>query len=94
MITAATPGYWRNETTGVLRPVVLRYLKGHELRPSDCAALRAYIRQWITSPVWDLNPHGGHETLAGLRSRLDDLTSRQAIEAWLDDATELGLDPL
>jgi len=49
------------------------------------------------SPVWDANPHltdPDREWLAGLRSRVDSLTSRTAITAWLADADEGGIDPL
>jgi hypothetical protein len=32
--------------------------------------------------------------LARLRARIDDLTSREAISNWLDDAVAVGMDPL
>lgn len=30
-----TPGYWMGETSGVLRPVVVRYLNGERLNAAD-----------------------------------------------------------
>lgn len=82
------PRYWMDETSGVLRPAVEAYLSGGPLSDSHVAALRAYLRQWIMSPVW-----GGIEVVR-LRDRVEGLTSRQAIEAWLDSAIDAGIDPL
>lgn len=91
------PGYWINETSGVLRPAVEAYLAGDPLSDVEIAALRAYFRQWITSSVWDANPYVDVDTtawLAGLRAGIDGLTSRKAIEDWLDEAVAGGMDPL
>lgn len=82
------PGFWPNETTGLLRPAVMAYLAGESLSVEDIAALRAYLRQWIEAP-WGLSPG-----IVDLRRRVDALTSRQAIDAWLDDAIGEGIDPL
>jgi hypothetical protein len=79
------PGYWMHETSGVLRPAVEAYLNREPLSEADIAAMRAYLRQWIAGFF------GGAADLAG---RIDKLTSREAIEDWLDDATEIGIDPL
>lgn len=87
------PGYWMRETSGVLKPAVERYLRGESLLPSDIAVLRSYLRQWINSPVWDENPHGGAATLSSLRDLVDSLTSRKQIELWTERAVEMGLDP-
>jgi hypothetical protein len=83
---AAPPGFWPNETTGVLRPAVEAYLVGKDLDQAQCAALRAYLRQWMT-------PYTGQEVEA-LTDRVDTLTDRAAISRWLHDALELGIDPL
>lgn len=82
------PGYWLRETTGILRPVIERYLAGDSLSERDCATMRAYLRQWINAPVWR-GPEIEH-----LRDAIDGLTSRAAISAWLDAAEEIGIDPL
>lgn len=82
------PGYWRQETSGVLRPAIEDYLHGRALTPADIAALRAYLRQWIFSPVWL------GEEIGALREQIDGLTTREAIAAWLADVTALGIDPL
>jgi len=82
------PGYWMNETSGVLRPAVEAYLMHDEMTPGEIAAMRAYLRQWIMHPGW-LGP-GVEE----LRRGIDGLTSRQAIERWLDRALSENIDPL
>ena len=80
------PGYWMNETSGVLRPAVEAYLNNEPMSEGEIAAMRAYLRQWIAG-FFD----AGAADLAG---RVDKLTSREAVENWLDDATEIGIDPL
>jgi hypothetical protein len=82
------PGYWRNETSGVLRPAIVAYLEGDELAPAEIAAIRAYLRQWIMAPGWD------GPAVDELRRQVDELTSRQAIKAWLHHALNEGIDPL
>jgi hypothetical protein len=85
------------ETSGVLRPAIAAYLNGAPMTEADIAAMRAYLRQWIGAPVWDTNPHAGPEWrawLARMRARIDELTSREAIGAWLDDAIDNAIDPL
>lgn len=98
---SAAPGYWMYETTGVLRPAVEAYLKpserGCEMTPQQIATMRAYLRQWIMAGVWDMNPHAGaaeRAWLAAMRDRIEALNSRAAIERWLNDALEAGIDPL
>lgn len=91
------PGYWMAETTGVLRPAVEAYLTGAPLTEQQIAALRAYLRQWIMSPVWDRNPHtsaAAAAALAALRTAVEGLTSRDEIDVWVHAATASGLDPL
>jgi hypothetical protein len=83
-----TPHFWMYETTGVLRPAVEAYLKGEPLTPGQIAALRAYLRQWMTGR-W-----GPGEDIEALRAGIDGLTSRAALQAWLDRAMEAGIDPL
>ena len=83
------PRFWQYETTGVLRPVVEAYLNGKELDAAAVLVMRAYLRQWIQSPVW----HGGDE-LERLRTSLETIRNRRDISAWLYDALEEGLDPL
>lgn len=82
------PGYWKREVGNVLRPAIWAYLHGRPLRPGDTSAIRAYFRQWIDCPAWR------GPAIEGLRQRVDQLHTREAIAAWLDDAIEAGVDPL
>jgi hypothetical protein len=82
------PGFWMNEQSGVLAPVVKAYLKGDPLSLADVGTMRAYLRQWINAPVW----HG--EPIEGLRRQIDTIFSREDIDAWLEGALDEGIDPL
>jgi hypothetical protein len=90
-------GYWMYETSSVLRPAIEAYLGGGPLTLHHIATLRAYLRQWVRATIWDRNPHAGPTEkawLAGMRDDVDELTSREAIERWLDTALDHGIDPL
>lgn len=90
------PRFWRDETSGVLRPAVEAFLVGMPLTTLQVATLRAYLRQWIMSPVWDANPHNTADDRARLdqlRIRVETLKNRRAIENWIDDAGD-DYDPL
>jgi hypothetical protein len=85
------------ETSGRLWPAIAALVDGRELSAEDIAILRAYFRQWVCAAIWDENPHGGaayREWLAAMRKRVDEPTTRAAIEAWIDELTRGGMDPL
>jgi hypothetical protein len=81
-------GFWMDETTGVLRPVVEAYLRGEPMTPFQVAAMRAYLRQWIASPTYQ------GDDIDRLRRRVNGLLSREDISQWLDEAETEGIDPL
>lgn len=81
------PGYWQNETSGVLRPAIEAYLAGSDMTVDQIAAMRAYLRQWINAGAW----HG--DIVIELRDGVDGLTTRAAIGNWLTTALEAGIDP-
>ncbi len=85
----SAPGFWMDETSGVLRPAIEAYLHGDTMTAEQVAAMRAYLRQWIAAPHWR-----GADALAELRGGIDALTSRFAIADWLKRAERLGIDPL
>jgi hypothetical protein len=86
------PKYWMHETSGVLRPAIEGYLNRRPLTLFEVATIRAYLRQWIFSPVWD--GLGGDEELARLRRQIDGIRNRADIDRWIRDALEEGHDPL
>ena len=81
------PGYWMNETSGVLRPAVEAYLTGSAMTVEQIAAMRAYLRQWMQA---DWRGPG----VAKLRQAVDGIATRRDIKRWLDQALELWIDPL
>jgi hypothetical protein len=87
MMTTVAPGYWMNETSGVLRPVVERWLNGRPLTAPELATMRAYLRQWMAGD-WQ------GPAAADLRARVDLIRSNGALDRWLSDAADVGIDPL
>lgn len=82
------PGYWMDETSGVLRPAIAAYLEHDELTMAEIAALRAYFRQWVMAPAFR------GPDIEALRQAVDGLDSRSRIAEWLDQAIDAGIDPL
>lgn len=82
------PHFWRNETSGLLAPVVEKYLRGENMDSREIGTMRAYLRQWIMSPVWK-----GPE-ISGLRDMIESLNSKAQIDRWLLRAMDAGIDPL
>jgi hypothetical protein len=80
------PGYWMNEVSGLLEPVVRKYLNNQDLNQTEVALMRAYLRQWVNAT--------GFVDVADLRARVDSLTTTDAIREWLADAYDTGIDPL
>lgn len=81
------PGYWQNETSGVLAPVVRAYLCGDHLTARDVAVMRAYLRQWMEGP-WQ------GPLVDELRHKIDEILDRDGIARWLMLAAEAEIDPL
>jgi hypothetical protein len=49
--------------------------------------LRAYIRQWIAAPEWE------GPIIDALRTKVDELHSREAIDRWVEIAIGEMIDP-
>ena len=76
-----------NETSGVLKPAVMAYLDGGPMTDEQIAVMRAYLRIWMDGP-W-IGPDIGR-----LRASIDFITTRAALEEWLDLALDSAIDPL
>jgi hypothetical protein len=90
------PKYWIFERRE-LREAVRAYRAGKVLTVRDVALMRAYLRQWVNSPVWEMNPHetdGGRQWLAELRERVQAIASRGDIAQALSIMTARRMDPL
>jgi hypothetical protein len=89
------PKYWMHEVGGKLGPAVERYLGGDPLEPDDVNLIRAYLRQWIDSPVWEDGVEGEtRNALDDLRSKVREIRNSPAVDQWLEYALDLGIDPL
>jgi hypothetical protein len=91
------PKYWRHEQSGILEPVITRYLEVKPLDAVDIGIMRAYLRQWFNSPVWDMNPHNcqkNAQELETLRRRVHSISTNDDIKSVLKYALHLGIDPL
>lgn len=84
----SVPGYWMNETSGVLAPVVEKYLAGEELRGLEVGVMRVYLRQWVNTPAF-LGPD-----VAELRRDVERIASTADVHDWLNRAMDAGIDPL
>jgi hypothetical protein len=91
------PKYWPCETSGLLKPAVEAYLHGKPLSDDHVRVLRAYLKQWVDSPVWDQNPYANEDEkqwLAELRRKVDEIHSRNEVRECLSIMTNRGMDPL
>lgn len=91
------PKYWQHESSGRLKGPISRYLNNESLSADDILCIRAYLRQWIDSRTWDMNPAATGEdmrVLAELRARARQIKNRLDIDQWVWAATEWGMDPL
>ena len=80
------PVYWMNEQSGRLETAIWAYLEHDRLDVEQIALIRDYLRQWIEAMR-------GPE-IGALRARVDELTSREALDRWMGDALRMGIDPL
>jgi hypothetical protein len=95
MTYGTDPHFWPYETTGILRPAVEAYLAG-SMSPIQIAAMRAYLRQWIDAPAWEhlLGDPDDRAWLKGMRRRVGGLETFAAVQEWIDEATDAGMDPI
>ena len=90
------PKYWTFEPPE-LSVAVHAYTAGKGLTVRDVALMRAYLKQWVDSPVWEGYPYetdGGRQWLAGLRERVRAIASPADIKQALSIMTARRMDPL
>lgn len=83
------PNYWMNESSGVLKPAVESYLRGGRLDQGQVRLMRAYLLQWVLSPVW----MGGDE-LEALQAGVRAIKTETDVRIVIEKAIDLGMDPL
>jgi len=86
--------HWTHETTGVLQPVIQRYLRGETLDSNQLAIFRTYLRQWIFSPFWDQDLDGVQLKLNQLRRGVSSIDDMPRLHKWMEEAVILGMNPL
>jgi hypothetical protein len=90
------PKYWTFEPHE-LGTAVQNYMGGKDLTVRDVLRMRAYLKQWVDSPVWEVYPcetDGGRQWLAELRERVRAIASRDDITQALSIMTAHRMDPL
>lgn len=93
----AAPKYWQNEQGGELQPAVLAFLHGDVLTVREVALMRAYLKQWIDSPVWNMNPHinaDGLAELEAMRKQVQAIVSERDIRECIGQMVGAGMNPL
>ena len=76
-------------------PAMERYLALDALTVQDIALIVAYLRQWVDSPAWSMNPYAtSFDNLDDLRSRTAHARSKRDIDECVNLAIDLGMDPL
>ena len=91
------PKYWIYEQGDELKPAITAYMNGERLTVRQVAFIRAYLRQWIDSPAWDMNPmldNEGRADLAVMRDRVRRIASDSDIGRCVTMMVDAGMDPL
>ena len=80
-----------HETSGELIAAMNRYLAESRsfLEPRDLDLIKAYLWQWVNSPVW--GPSG---SLQALRMMVTTIKTESDISTAIAAAIRLGMDPL
>jgi len=97
IVAPERPKYWADDRGGQLAAAVLHYVRRQELTVREVWLLTAYLRQWVDSPVWDLDPHlgdGGRAELADLRKLTKGARTQRVIDECVARLVDLGMDPL
>ncbi len=87
-LQTTVPGYWMNETSGVLRPAVEAYLNGQPMTSQQIGVMRAYLRQWMQGS-WEPD-----KEVEKLRHAINVITTRETLSQWLEAALAIQIDPL
>jgi hypothetical protein len=82
-----TARFWTSEVTGQLRPAVEAYLTAAPMTPRQVAVIRAYLRQWMAPDSWR------GPLIDPLRTKLEEITTREDINRWVKLAEQANIDP-
>jgi hypothetical protein len=95
------PLAWRGETSGELRSAMLAYLDAclgrGQASEGQLELVRLYLEYYVGAPCWSDGFNWDEEmraALSALRGAIRDAHSLEAINAWVKQALETGIDPL
>ena len=97
--TTGIPHYWMYETSGRLKAAIHAYLNymgnpvHFPMSDDHIALIREYLKQWINAPAYTA-AEGFEVEKAALRESVEAIATARDIDRWLDQATEIGIDPL
>ena len=74
-----------------MEAAVYNFLSGDKLQPKNLERLKVYCSQWINASCWEAE---NRLALERLREQILEVTNKKELDAWLDRALELGIDPL
>lgn len=82
------PHFWMTEQTGRLAEAIDAYFNGESLAPAAIDLIKQYLRQYVERAVM---AEGNRR--AALLGLIASLRTRRAIEDFVDELAELGIEP-
>jgi hypothetical protein len=82
------PHFWMTEQSGRLEAAVDAYLNGDRLPPAAIGLIKQYLRQYIERALMT-----GDANRGGLLRKIETLRDNRAIERFVDELAEYGVEP-
>jgi len=83
-IKLKTPKYWKYETSGVLRNIIMKFLQDIELTHKELWELKAYLIQWVDAMPF--RPKG-------FKTYIENADQKYLLEYIFELQKEWGIDP-
>ncbi len=82
------PHFWMTEQSGRLEAAVDAYLNGDRLPPTAIGLIKQYLRQYIERALMT-----GAANRGALLRKIETLRDNRAIERFVDELAEYGVEP-
>jgi hypothetical protein len=82
------PHFWMTEQSGRLEAAVDAYLNGDRLPPAALGLIKQYLRQYIERALMT-----GAANRGALLRKIETLRDNRAIERFVDELAEYGVEP-
>lgn len=93
-LVGQTPLRWQDDMSGMLPEAVTAFLAYKET-PQHLEVVRAYCEYYVLAPCWEVViPPEALAQLEAIRASIKQADTRQALQTWLEQCLELGIDPL